>query len=188
MTRLAYLIGLSGCGKSSLASRLATNCPCLLHIDTDDIRDRAAKHLAPRDNRPIDDSSRWEEHMRDFDVPELFGKLVADRHPAVLQKQQILAEGFMLGDSGWLAAFQEGLRRIDVAVQQESVFWLDPAPEEVLKKRKARNRSSQTGETLADVESHVQNYRERVTSCVDRRSASQDAIARSVAESLGLPC
>jgi hypothetical protein len=181
MTRVAYLIGVSGSRKGCIAGRLKDDIQV---VPGDCVRDRARGRLGGGGSAPHDEWERCDYYLRNFDMVDTFAAVLADLCPELSNDRAVLAEGLNLGHDRWRNALRDALRVRGIAVSEEQLFWIDPPPRVVLHNRQQRGRTAQRNESLEEVTEHCKYYHERVAHHRSRRYQDADELIRAIREFL----
>lgn len=180
MTKLAYLIGVSGSGKGYIAHRLQRLQEELQVVPCDCVRDMAARVLPRDENAPSDAWARWDWFLRTSDVASALSAVLWKHGPKLADARPVLAEGFDLGHDGFRGALRDALVLQGMTITDERVFWIDPAPEAVWEQRQRRARLRQSSESVETVRLHCRWYRERVSYELIQRHEDPQEVIRAI--------
>jgi len=160
VTKVAYLIGVSGSGKGYIACRLEDDVQV---IKADRLRDKAEHRLSIHYSHLPDEWTRCDNLLRRGNAAREFSAILAALRLPLSRDPPLLAEGISLGHDRWREALRTALVCQGITITDERVFWIDCNPELVWKYRQERGRKGQRNETVEEVREHRDYYHERVS-------------------------
>jgi hypothetical protein len=179
MTKIAYIVGVTGAGKGHVADSLNS----VSHVITvDGIQHFAGTRLAPFSIAgAVWNWEFWRSLLKHNDVPSAIQLAIENRHPGSLNDGiPIVAEAAILAMDDWRKAFAEALHRIDVTVDNEAIFWLDPPVEQLLLNIQTRDRPNQRDFDQKKAEDSRQWYRSQAKHLLHCRYESAETVTAAV--------
>lgn len=157
MRKIAYLIGITGAGKSHIARQLFDRAHW---IEIDGVQFYAGREIFPP-NRPelIWRRGAWRTALEEIDCRTLFREALEELHfEALSSDRPLLIEGAILAWAPWRELFQLALQDFGLEFPEPKFFWLDPVPEQILANIQQRTRPDEPPSSLARVQGLKQRY------------------------------
>lgn len=193
MSRIAYLIGIPGAGKSEITETLKRRIGEPLGIITGNhllhwVAVRLCPYIKPGHNW---DWELWVALARNCDLRSAFRRAILDlvncqAFPPPAPDRILLAEATILGLSQVREPFEEAMNDAGFSASASRVFWLDVSPETVMERVRERGRTNERWIDMAEVERRHRQY----VNCdpkADFRSPDSGETASAIREFLLTP-
>lgn len=193
MSRIAYLIGIPGSGKTEVAKRLIEKYGGEIDVIAGDhllhwSAVRLCPYIKPGHNW---DWGLWESLTRNCDLRSAFRRTILDLSnvkalPSPAPGKLLLAEATILGLSRLRDQFQEALDDAGFFIAASRVFWLKVPPVTIWERVRERNRENERWIDMGEVERRHRQYMDCETKA-EFHSHDSDEIASAIREFLLAP-
>ncbi len=177
MGRIAYLVGESGAGKSSITHKLRDKFPVVVG---DQVIKGAAKNLP---GEPFDyrNPERWISPLKRPDAIAAFRTAVTENNGDLMRSgASFLAEATLFGYRPLRQTFEAAIAACDYVIESTQLHWLDVAPEELLRRIVERGRKSDAGVDLLIAKERLGNFERLMDGCQAVRSGDSDELLRRI--------
>lgn len=180
MTRIAFIIGCSGAGKSYTAN-LFNNRAHVIHIDQ--IVGQAIMRLCPF-MKPGVGSNRelWKSLLKYTDAADAIGYAIQHCYPTnqFNNGQPIVVEGTMLSCEEWRDTFVSALKKMGVVISSSEIFLLDVQPNQLFENIQRRGRKKEKHLKLQNVRNQQKNYYSQISDQPIKSFKSTDLLAQNM--------
>lgn len=179
MRKIAYLIGVTGSGKSHIARQLSDRAHW---VEIDGVQLYAGREVFPL-TRPelIWRRDAWRTAFEIVDCRTLLRKVFENLHGNVLNHERpILAEGAILGWAPWRELFQFALQDSGLEFSEPKFFWMDPAPEQILANIQQRARPDEPPASLSRVQGLKQRYEQIAPQAFAIKSSDASQLTQAI--------
>lgn len=183
MTKIAYLTGVSGAGKSHIAKLFPKN----IHvIEIDPIKEHSALRLCPSLKSDVDAWQFWKAMSKFCDVRTAISITFKERNALPYNPpQSILAEATILVLDEWRFAFRQALEDSGISITNEKLFWFDPPTEILLSRIKKKRNLKQHNLDLQKAQQRQVSFRTRAEGYIDYRYSDSNILVSEISEYFG---
>lgn len=180
MTKIAYLTGVSGAGKSHIAKLFAKN----IHvIEVDAIKEHSALRLCPGLKSDVDTWQFWKAMNKFCDIRTALAITIKERNALPLNPpQSILAEATILVLDEWRFAFRQALEDFGISITDEKLFWFDPSTEILLSRIKKKRNLKQHNLDLQKARERQVSFCKIADRYIDYRYSDSEILIREIFE------
>ncbi|MCA9014942.1 MAG: AAA family ATPase, partial [Planctomycetaceae bacterium] len=154
---IAHIIGVSGSGKSHVAECFKKDAH-IIHVDT--IQHLAGIRICPFIKPDsIWNWDVWSTFLKHADASDAIRITIKNNYLGTLNDgRPIIVEAAILAWHDWRNTFIDALKDLEIVIDEEKSFWLDPTPEVLLKNIKKRSRRNEKDFDLQNMEQRRKWY------------------------------